>query len=315
MIKSTAVIFHYFERNSTYKNNLIYFLAVAVHDPADYYIIISGECSVSLPEYPNVTYIKSKNWNNDFGGYIKYINEYFKSSYEYFIFINSSVRGPFLPSYVEENWTDILVGRLKFDVHLVGSSINILPESSPYSGMFFEKYNYSGPYAHVQTTAYALTNEAIQYLIDIDFYDVRDELSKNDVIVSYELRLSQEIIRNGWNISTILPVYGDIDYRNISNIYDNFSARTGDVLYDSAFFGRTLSPYECLFIKINRNMICETELASYTFTGLYKVRHKLNEFEAGSDLLLESFKTAKIPSSESTRKPFIQPRIYVPVLN
>ena len=74
---------------------------------------------------------------------------------------------------------------------------------------------------HVQTTSYALTAEALGHLISIGFYDNDRMMSKPEVIALYELRLSKEIIKNGWNISCVLPLYDSIDYRSDSYVLEN----------------------------------------------------------------------------------------------
>jgi hypothetical protein len=291
--RANAVIYHYFEKDATYKENLIFFLTVGIHDEADYFIVISGNCSLALPTYKNVTYIRTENWNNDFGGYIKFVSDYFPNPYTHFIFINSSVRGPFLPDYSEQNWIDIFVSRLRKDVHLVGASINTLSGTSSHSRKYQEIYKALPSYSHVQTTAYALTAEAMQHLISIGFYDVKRELSKKEVIASYELRMSHEIIKKGWNISTILPVYNTIDYRDIAITDNNFSSVKGDVLYKGSFFGRTLSPIEAMFVKVNRDMISHLGLASYTFTTLRKHIDKAATFPDAKSLLDTSYQDAR----------------------
>ena len=46
--------------------------------------------------------------------------------YKYIIWLNSSVRGPFLPAYVKRrmHWTEALTDRLRGQVKLVGATIN-----------------------------------------------------------------------------------------------------------------------------------------------------------------------------------------------
>jgi hypothetical protein len=289
MSSSTVVVYHYFEKDLTYKNNLVYFLSVAILEEVDYFIMISGECTVALPDRRNVTYIKMDNWNNDFGGYIKFFQVVPVQQYEFFIFINSSVRGPFLPSYSDFRWVNAFIDRLRGDVHLVGASINILPESATHTRRFSAVYGYQPPYVHAQTTAYALSSTAVRYLLDVGFYSVDRTLTKKEVIVQYELKLSQEIIHNGWNIGSFLPGYEGLDYRKLSMDFPNVSSRNGDVLFEGAFYGRTLSPTEAMFVKVNRNMLNEIELASHTFTSLLIHSDKIQKFEPGLALLSSSF--------------------------
>ena len=72
-----------------------------------------------------------------------------------------------------------------------------------------------------------------------------------------------EIRAQGWKIRCLLPTYGDADGARL-----NLSARGGDPHQHRAFFSRTLSPLELIFIKTGRNMLSERELASHTYTAL-----------------------------------------------
>jgi len=280
MSKSIAVVYHYFEKNLNYRDNLIFFLSVGILDQHDYYIVIAGECTVNFPAKDNVFFIKTENKNNDYGGYSEFIKTQNIKNYDFFIFINSSVRGPFLPSHTPLDWTTPFIRKLCNKTHLVGSTINLLPTSSIHSKIFRNKFLYSPPYTHVQTTSYALTAEALQHLIYIDFYDNDRLMSKKEVIAFYELRLSREIIKKGWNFSSLLPFYDAIDYRHQNAIIDNFSAKDGDLLFKKSFFARTLNPYEIIFIKVNRNLLPREELDSYTYTTLSK--------QSSNNLFLES---------------------------
>ena len=50
-------------------------------------------------------------------------------AYRYFIFLNSSVRGPFFPSYMPSQWQwpDAFIDRLSSEVKIVSSSLVCLP--------------------------------------------------------------------------------------------------------------------------------------------------------------------------------------------
>ena len=68
----TAIVYHYFELDETYRDNLIYFLNCGIDEHADYFIFIAGDCSADLPAHPNVNYFHIKNENNDFGSIIEF---------------------------------------------------------------------------------------------------------------------------------------------------------------------------------------------------------------------------------------------------
>jgi len=292
MNKSTAVIYHYFEKDITYKENLIYFLNVGVLDSVNYYIVISGSCTVELPKKDNIFYLYTSNLNNDYGGYAYFIKSCLPKPYDFYIFINSSVRGPFLPSYVSKDWTQPFIEKLNSDTHLVGSCINFLPIASGFTKNFSDYYSYGAPYTHIQTAAYALSAEALNHLVCIGFYEIDEKMTKRDVILRYEIRLSREIIKKGWNISSILPLSGDMDYRNSGYSDINFSSKNGDYLYKNKFFERTLTPYELIFIKTNRNLLTPEELQSYTLIELLRCVDRITDSQC-LDLIEKNQKALK----------------------
>lgn len=53
-----------------------------------------------------------------------------QKKYRYYIFLNSSVRGPFYPSYMGPmwQWTEAFTNRLKGNIKVVASSLVCLPE-------------------------------------------------------------------------------------------------------------------------------------------------------------------------------------------
>jgi hypothetical protein len=268
-VNDTLVFYHYFEANQQYKDNLIYFLSTACREDLDFIIIITDNCSIQLPTIDNVQYFHTINNNLDYGGYAVAIKENIQiiKNYKYFIFINSSVRGPFLPNYLKYNWSHSFISLLEKNVHLAGTTINIIPEENSLSKKFASKYTYPAPFSHVQTTAYALTQQAIQYLIDIGFYDTNNIVDKDDIVVEYEIRLSQEIKKCGWNIKCFLPEYNLIDYCN-SHHDVNLTSHNGDPLNAKAYFGRTLSALEVMFTKTNRNLLSSVELCSLSLSAL-----------------------------------------------
>lgn len=270
-----AVFFHFFEHTNKYRENLIYFLSTAYREELDFYIIISGTHSVSLPNIPNINYINTENKNNDYGGYSYALSEIKDkiNKYSHFIFINSSVRGPFLTPQNTECWTNLFCNQMNDEIHLAGSSINILPKESRHHTLFKNHFEYKEPYSHIQTTAYALSAQAINHLLDIGFYDIKERLTKDEVICKYEIRLSQEIKRAGWNIKPLLSKYNNTDYRK-PHTDINHSSRNGDPLFKGAYFGSTAKPNELVFVKTNRNLIPMTTLYFYTYKNLSLIKNK-----------------------------------------
>ena len=85
--------------------------------------------------------------------------------------------------------------------------------------------------------------------------------------------MSQIFFKNGFSVGSILPSQEEFIGNKHNKILEETS-NNGDLLFKSAFFGRSISPLEIVFIKTNNNtktndnMISNRDLASYTFTSL-----------------------------------------------
>lgn len=106
---------------------------------------------------------------------------------------------------------------------------------------------------------YALTQQSLRYLVQKGFYDIEKKLSKEGVICDYKIRLSQLLISNGWNIRCLLPEYNLIDYRRAHNDINPTSTQS-DPSFAFSYFGRTVHPLETIFIKTNRDLVCQKYL-------------------------------------------------------
>lgn len=267
-----AVFYHYFEADAIYRDNLVFFLSTADLDSVDLFLVVADSPIPKLPAFPRLRVIKTRNLNLDYGGYIQALAQIETlEAYEALIFVNSSVRGPFLLRGTDGPWFTHFIRPLSGDVHLVGSSINHLPLGSRYARRYRSLFEHPEPLSHVQTTAYAMTQAAFAHLASIGFYADQGEYPKEEVIFRYELRLSQEILAKGWNLATLLEGYSGIDYRK-PHRDPNFAAVGGDPLRKNAYFGRTPTPHELLFIKTNRSLMNPLDLASWTYTALLGVK-------------------------------------------
>lgn len=251
-----CIIYHYYEKDEIYKDNLRHFLSFAITDQDDYFILISGHCSVTIPEnINNVTKIFYPNHNLDYGAYCNFIstNNGLLDKYEFIFFVNSSVRGPFVPPYSKDSWSDIFINGFTDEVGIVGSTINILnPETQ-------EAKNYFGLFGndkvtHVQTTAYCLSRESLRKLIESGFYQETIPLDKYSIISQYEIRMSQLLLCFGYRIKSLCPEFNAIDFSS-EHCNPNPTSANGDILVDKGYWGRTVHPYEVLFIKTNRSLI------------------------------------------------------------
>lgn len=102
--------------------NLKFFVMHALHDAADFIFILNGETDVAetiLPiGRPNVQIIKRDNTCFDLGAHAEVLSKEengaraLKDRYKRFILMNASIRGPFVPHWSKECWTEAYLGRL-----------------------------------------------------------------------------------------------------------------------------------------------------------------------------------------------------------
>ena len=244
-------IYAYYEKDNMYKKNLKYFIRNGILNNIDYYFVINGTHTITINKANNITILYRENKGLDFGAY-SYVLHKLTKKYDYYIFLNTSVRGPFLRNSVKP-WFNYFLELFTDNVKIVGTTINIFPHSH-YMNYDLEKmYMKSAPFPHVQSMFFIITAEYLEYLMSINFFN-EEELANVDinyVIVTKEIGLSQYALKNGWNINCILPKYKNLDYLTIKDEI-NPSSYNGDPYYTNCYFNTTINKYEVIFFKINR---------------------------------------------------------------
>jgi hypothetical protein len=236
----------------------------------NYLIIVAGKYSIELPVLDNVEYLFTENRNFDYGGYCTAIkNLDLWQRYDFYFFINSSVRGPFLLGHCKQKWTELFIEKFSDDVGIVGSVISITPREHSIAKMYYKKYGVLDRneqfLGHVQTTCYVLSRDVLDHLIEGGFYEGFDNLNKDETVRDYEIRLSQFILDVGLNLQCMLPEYNQIDYRE-TLVDINPRSREGDSGFKGSYFGRSAHPYEAIFIKTSRNTFSDKDLQSFAFS-------------------------------------------------
>lgn len=277
MSTKNLVIYHYFEKDASYRDNFLHFLAFGVLEELDFVFVISGEHSVDLPDLPNVRYLFTAPKKSDFGGYAQLINEGLNlDTYANIFFINSSVRGPFIPPYHRHTWYAAFLEQMQGDVGMVGISICILKEDFRHSINYQARYGGHPPYSHIQTMAYVLRREVLTQLITDGFYCEDRDSTKTLAIEDYEIHLSQLVLKLGWNLRCLLPEFNSIDYR-LPHTDPNPTSTVGDPNEVLGYFGRSAHPYETIFVKINRDLYTEAYLDRLAFSMLQGTRSNASE--------------------------------------
>jgi len=220
----SIVIYAFHEMNERVE----YFFKNAIFqaDDVDFVIVCNSmTLEFTVPAYASV--IRRDTVGYDFGAWSDAVEVY--NDYDRYMFINSSVMGPFVPG----KWTDIFFNRLTKDVRLFGPTIN---------------YSSWAP-VHVQSYLFCMTRHTLSFLQYCGIFSTTEyETTFNGAIYNREIPMSTAVLQMGWNLGCLLKVYQDVDWRK--------KPYTVECLDDVAFStGRNVvwTDEEMVFIKGNRN--------------------------------------------------------------
>jgi len=207
------------------------------------FIVISNDKNnrVEVPEYVKTLY--RDNIGYDFGGWSDaLLTDNLYENYDNFIFVNSSVIGPFIPSYCKEKWTDIYINGLQNNVKLFGSTINTIEDPLNMS--------------HVQSYIFAMDKTTLKYLMDCAIFSMTNYAKTfHDAIFQKEVLMSRKIIENNWNIGSLLSYYKDVDFTFHNKKPEEYNIRfLNDIMFPE-FRNSLWNEYELVFIKGNRIQI------------------------------------------------------------
>ncbi len=234
----TLVVYVYAKTHQAAEQNLAFFIRTAVRDShdADYYFILQQVNNITvdeqkLPSLPsNAHYIQHENKCYDIGTIGWFLSKDFidRTKYKYFIFINSSVRGPFIVSYYDnEIWYTVFTRRLNNHIKLVGCTINC--EITP----------------HVQSYFWALDFIGLDILLKAGTvfacYD-----NQGATIYKSEIGASRILIDSGFGIGSLMKKYQNMDFRLKENKNCNNVKNPTFTNVD----GISLDPFEIVFVKL-----------------------------------------------------------------
>jgi len=229
------VIYVFANTHSLSLSNLEFFIRVAVMKSSnvDYYIIIQklNMNNITLPVLPSYAhYIQHENKCFDLGtiGWFLSNGNINKDKYKYFIFLNSSVRGPYLVSYYQlKQWYSVFTNRLNEYVKLVGPTISCQ----------------TGP--HVQSYFWALDHQGLSILLNTSKIFSCHQTQVN-AIYNGEIPAGRVLFNAGFTIDSLMKKYQGYDFRKGGN-RECFTMEnpTSDKHVD----GISLDPFEVVFIK------------------------------------------------------------------
>ncbi|GMH41199.1 hypothetical protein BSKO_09109 [Bryopsis sp. KO-2023] len=265
------VLYIFSNTDPEYINNLRFFVREGMRpdDGCDYYIVIQTDNQDEAPniEFPalpeNARYIIHKNECYDWGTFGWVLKKKVHTSKYYrFIFMNSSIRGPYFPSFLKGNmhWTEPFLSKLNDEVKLVGPTISC--EGAP---LHKGDDSVSRRNPHVQSYLVATDRVGLEIIMasrkTLGCYDEIQE-----VIYWSELGVSHAILEAGFNIDSLMLRYQGVDWRRKENW--NCNDRMNPYLaknYDGVF----VNPLEVLFVKV-KDQHAEGHVGTSTLARKYQ---------------------------------------------
>ena len=165
----------------------------------DFVVISNDKNNVfEVPVY--VKKIFRDNIGYDFGGWSEalLVDDLYKK-YDKFLFCNSSIIGPFLPSYYKGRWTDAYLNELQNNTKMFGSTINTLDNPKTK--------------AHIQSYIFCMDRNTLGYLIKCEIFSLTNHANTfHEAIWNKEVLMSRKIVENGWNIGSMMTRYKNVDF-------------------------------------------------------------------------------------------------------
>lgn len=164
------------------------------------FIVVCNDLELKIPVPEYVTYLNRENKGYDFGAWSHaLLTNNLYENYDKFIFVNSSVDGP----YNKGKWTDVYLNGLQNNVKLFGTTINCI-----------KKINL----CHVQSYIFCMNKETLKFLIGKQIFSLTELATTfKNAIWKKEVAMSRKIVEHGWNIGSLLSYYKGVDFTKPSD--------------------------------------------------------------------------------------------------
>lgn len=249
--RDTLVVYVFSDTDPEYIRNLRYFVSNGIwdEDGCQYIIVIQQSKTLpayELPELPaNARYMQHANECYDWGTFGWVLDQVGSAAdeYTYFVFLNSSVRGPFLPPVWPKgrHWSRAFTERITDQVKLVGPTISC--EGSPKSASTNSAFRRN---PHAQSYLLATDQVGLQVLKD-DGRIFKCHHDRLDTIWHAELGSSKAILKAGYNLDCLMLRYQGVDWRDQINWQCNGGNNPFTEFQND---GLSVHPLETLFIKM-----------------------------------------------------------------
>jgi lipopolysaccharide biosynthesis protein len=238
MVKTLVLyVFH------TWNSRVKHFLETCIfYDETIDFVVICNDkhFSFQVPTLKNVRKVQRDNIGYDFGGWSEALleNNVYKN-YDSFVFVNSSVMGPYFPPGYRGKWTDIYLDGLQGDIKLFGSTINTCRNPLTTS--------------HVQSYIFSMNQTTLQFLMDEGIFSITNYAKTFDeAIWQKEVLMSQKIVQHGWNIGSRMRYYQGVDFRFRDKKPSDYTFPFLDDIMYPQFRNKIWNEHVLVFIKGNR---------------------------------------------------------------
>ncbi|KAK6497214.1 hypothetical protein TWF506_004689 [Arthrobotrys conoides] len=211
--------------------NIRFFINHGLHAEADFIFILNGPTTIEpfIPTHkPNVRIVRRENTCFDLGAYadVLLMNDgALMKKYKRFIMMNGSVRGPFMPSWSRECWSDALLAKITDTNKLVGISYNCRKTR------------------HIQSMLLATDITGLTLIMP----RINQCFTTFMKAIGGEISITGAVTEKGYNVTALMTSFQSAkDYAQ--------SCRHGDMLLNNRYFNITMHPLETMFQKANRGM-------------------------------------------------------------
>lgn len=248
ILKSTLVLYVYNAQDEEQERSFAFFLRYGLteHGPTYRIIITDGPHIKAFPRLPslpkNAQYLKTSLCTTTWGAIDAVSRALNVQEFDYFVIIDSHVRGPFLPSYVSDmHWTEAFTRKLVNKVKMVGSIISC--EGAPKEGNASGEWR-GNPY--IKSHAWATDAEGFARLVAQQGI-FRCHKSKWDTRYYSDAGAALTILKAGWSIDTLMSRYQGVDW-SLPGTWQCNQRVPPDL--ERHYDGISINPYEVLFVPI-----------------------------------------------------------------
>jgi hypothetical protein len=248
ILKSTLVIYVYNAEDEEQERSFAFFLRYGLtEDGPTYRIIVTNGPHIKafprLPSLPsNAQYLKTSLCTTTWGAIDAVHRALNTQDFDYFVIVDSHVRGPFLPSYVSGmHWTEAFTRKLVRKVKMVGSTISC--EGAPKDGNAAGEWR-GNPY--VKSHAWASDAEGFARLMAQQGV-FRCHKTKWDTRYYSDAGAALTMFKAGWTIDTLMSRYQGVDW-TLPGTWQCNQRVPADL--EKHYDGISIHPYEVLFVPI-----------------------------------------------------------------